>query len=111
MSGRMETLSFFSGQLYSLGSLNCGGGTSTEPEYTWLAEPSAFFPRCLERGQDPHRGPVPWVLGARQATGCLASVTNARPRWAAGVKLLEFADPSFPLALPIINWGWRRLVF
>lgn len=89
--------------------MNCGGSKHRVRVHT--AAPIAFFPNSLERYQDPHPGPVPQVLEARQATGYLASIANARPGWVAGVKLLEFGDPFFPLVPPIINLGWRRHVF
>lgn len=97
----METFSFFSGQLYSLGSLNCGG-SKQRARVHMLAEPVAAL-QIASSGWDSHPG-LSQGAWTRQATGCLVSISNARPRWVAEVKLLEFVTLSSPiLARPIIN--------
>lgn len=106
----METFSFFSGQLYSLGSLNCGGSKHRARVYT-VSRTHCLLSKLPKEIPEP--SPMCCPPGARGKGGqrCLASIANAIPRWVAGVKLLEFRDPFFLLALPIINWGWRRPVF
>lgn len=75
-------------------------GASTEPECTWLAEPTAFFPDCLGCGRTLTQA-CPQHLGARWDTGgWLPSEMLDPGGWVAGVKLLEFGNPFFPLAAP-----------